>query len=217
MAFGEDVEKVAHIQNERGHFPLNNNRGHVDNVQFLSSGNRFFKLRFKLCKVLNVQRCGSIYMCLQYVWKLVEHPALWGMWKCFWDESSHFYLLHIVLESPPLNWSIFTGLPGHEVSHHVRNSQSRSRAVSQTQTECDWIGDQTPQSWEREPHVLPSRVTHKDLTTTHTLQSEELPQPRVKMWRSEWGGGLFSAPIPADGSRTHLGSDAVASPQAFSC
>lgn len=37
----------------------------------------------------------------------------WGLWKCFWDESSCCYLLHIVLGLPPLILSVW----GYDISH----------------------------------------------------------------------------------------------------
>lgn len=140
---------------------------------FLSSKPRLEEEIPHFCKVLNIQGLKYLpYMSTACVnVRGSEYPALWGMWKCFWAESSCFYLQHIVLELPPLTYSVFT-VPARtrHLTRHVRNScQSSSIAVSQTETKCDWIREQTPESWKMSMFSHPMWLTYRCNRNTHLL------------------------------------------------
>lgn len=142
---------------------------------FLSSKLRLEEEIPHFCKVLNIQRFNSINMstaCLNV--SVSEYPALRGMRKCFWNESSCFYLQQLFWSC--LTHSVFT-VRGHDISHLM--SETLVRVVpEQTETKCEWIREQTPESWTWAACFPVPCDPLTDLTQQHTRisQSEELQE-----------------------------------------
>lgn len=164
---------------------------------FLSSKLRLEEEIPHFCKVLNIQRFNSINMstaCLNV--SVSEYPALRGMRKCFWNESSCFYLQQLFWSC--LTHSVFT-VRGHDISHFM--SETLVRVVpEQTETKCEWIREQTPESWTWAACFPVPCDPLTDLTQQHTRISQSQrnfksfhlclnafwPATCDKMWQGDW-------------------------------
>lgn len=121
-----------------------------------------------LSSKLRLREDIQIYLCVH---SMCECLCLWvssslGNVEMFLRWIFLVFLQHIVSRPPPPTYSVFTVCAWTwGLTRHVRNScQSRSSAVSQTETENVTGSKNGPQSVEREPHVLPFCDPLTDLT-----------------------------------------------------